>query len=133
VIDGDCYSLVAPILDATLWCYDPSADAPWYGTYADGRHKPHHAGRLGRMRQALAGDGPPVRLEADWSPEAARFLAEVGPLDFQGWGRLLSGPVEDWPAAEIVAAAHADPRTRALIPIDTVGMLTDINPGGAYF
>jgi hypothetical protein len=66
------------------------------------------------------------------SPFAVMFLDMLGPLDRRGWHVLFDGPMEGWPAGEIIAAAYGTPTLKALIPIDRVGMLTDLNPMGVY-
>jgi hypothetical protein len=138
VIVGGCYDWAAPIVDATLWSYDPSVPTIWRGTYEHQRHQPHGWAPLDRAWARggglrSTGERPELHLGVELGRVAQRFLDEVGPLDAQGWMRLLSGPLIGWPATEIITAAYADDRLRGLIPIDAVGMLTDINPGGMYF
>ena len=68
------------------------------------------------------------------SDDARLFLSEefLGPLDRRGWGQLANGPMEMWPAAEIIRAMHDTPELRMLVPVDILGMLTDLNPGKCY-
>lgn len=61
------------------------------------------------------------------------FLAPDG-LDRQGWYTVGNAPVGGgWPARAIFEAMAADPVLVAYVPIDVLGMLTDLNPGGLYF
>lgn len=60
------------------------------------------------------------------------FLELLGPLDLAGWAQLLHAPVGGWPAREIIAFAYRTKRLSALIPIDVVGMATDVNPNDLY-
>ena len=53
-------------------------------------------------------------------------------LDRQGWEQLLNAPVGGWPASNIIHCADADERLAMAIPVDVVGMITDINPNGLY-
>jgi hypothetical protein len=46
---------------------------------------------------------------------------------------LANAPVEGWPAREILTAMAATPRLAACVPIDILGMVTDLNPKGLYF
>jgi hypothetical protein len=48
-------------------------------------------------------------------------------------GKPLRGaPVEEWPSGEIFAAMSRDPMLAAWIPIDILGMTTDLNPNVLY-
>lgn len=134
VLGDDCYDPYAPILDATLWSYQPSQPVIWRGRLASGLHHPHGEGSIYQWGRPAAGDGEPVTLAPSrpLSAEAQQFLAELGPLDPRGWAHLCHAPVEGWPSREIVEAILDTPGLRALVPIDIAGMLTDRNPGGLY-
>ena len=134
VVIGDPYSPDAQIIDATLWSYRDEVEGVWHGTAADGLHVPHGAGLIFDWGKPAAGDGPVIGLDDDGlSDEAVAFLEDIGELDAVGWMRLFSqAPVVGWPAGEIIARAFEHEQLQALIPIDRVGMLTDINPGGLY-
>ena len=41
--------------------------------------------------------------------------------------------MEDWPAGPILTAMAETRGLKALIPIDILGMNTDLNPGGLYW
>ncbi len=136
VVLGDPYSFGVPVIDATLWSYDPTVAGVWHGrTGPRGRHAPHGG------RGTIWSYGKPCPTTTDYvqltpreplSAEAREFLDMVGPLDRTGWATLAAAPVRGWPAAEIIAAMDDTPRLRALVPIDRLGMLTDRNPSGLY-
>jgi hypothetical protein len=133
---GDPYVLGAPILDATLWSYDPSVEGVWTGRATnEGRHVPHGgAGSIWTYGRPPPAQGEPVALvgQDELSRDAQLFLELLGPLDRRGWAMLADAPVLGWPAAEIIAAMDDTPELRALVPIDRLGMLTDRNPSGLY-
>ena len=97
-------------------------------------HFPHGMGSILAGPPPFSEGGVAVFLtpSVPLSGVAKSFLAMLGPLDARGWARLASGPMEGWPAAEIVAAMDDTKALRALVPIDILGMLTDRNPGGLY-
>jgi hypothetical protein len=134
VLGKDCYAPYAEILDPTLWSYDEKAPVLWWGSARDRRHTPHGAGSIWSYGRPIPGDGPPIELTpaTPLSTEAMTFLGLLGPLDARGWMRLANAPLGGWPAAEIVAAMDDTPGTRALVPIDILGMITDRNPSGLY-
>lgn len=132
VLGEDCYAPRALLLDATLWSYNVTAPALWWGTYLDGRHTPHGHGSIWQWGQPEAGDGAPIELAVPLSRVASSFLELLGPLDRLGWARLSSAPVGGWPAGEVFAAMSQTPELSALVPIDVLGMTTDLNPSGLY-
>lgn len=133
VLGGDCYDPQARVIDPTLWSYWSKVTNIWVGRASDRPHQPHGAGNIWHWGKPCSGGGQPILLEVPVDKEAEAFLELLGPLDRAGWQALLSSaPVGGWPAAAIVKAAYWTPQLRALIPIDRVGMLTDINPGGLY-
>lgn len=135
VILGDnCYDDAARIVDPTLWSYDPTVSGLWIGSYRDGLHRPHGKGSIFAWGKPARGTGEIISLaEAALLSQAAEdFLDLLGPLDREGWMQLAHAPVEGWPAAEIIAAMYHTPQLIALLPIDVVGMVTDLNPSGLY-
>lgn len=131
------YDIHATVIDATLWSYDRHYDVIAVVENLFDEWVPHGFGSIWTF-------GPPRKVEiADprfaigldregLSPEAVQFLDTFGPYDAYGWMRLFSSPMMGWPSQEIITAAAQDPVLRPLIPIDIVGMLTDLNPGGLY-
>ena len=132
VVGRDCYDPRARIIDPTLWSYVEEVEGIWEGIASDRPHKPHGWGSIWEWGRPARPTGPVIELEAEWSAAALGFLRQVGPLDLEGWVVLAHAPVEGWPAAEIIEAMYHHPRIRARIPIDIVGMLTDLNPGKMY-
>jgi hypothetical protein len=110
-VSGDCYDVKGEIVDPTLHQYRPDVDAvDWRGTISmPGWHRPHGFGSLFDVARPYNHGGEVIELDPSTLSRSARtFLEVLGPLDAQGWIQ------------------------RAFIPIDIVGMLTDINPGGFY-
>lgn len=136
VIGNDCYDCDALILDVTLWSYVRTAPYVLYTTYAEfGRYHPHGAGHIITDLIPQRDEARDVIKLKHLSLKAQHWLRKVAPngLDYMGWHHLAShAAAQGWPAKEILTAMYRDVRTRALIPIDRVGMLTDINPGGLY-
>lgn len=134
-IDGDPYDVNGRIIDATLWSYDVTVRRVWAGKLSDGVHQPHGAGVFWNAPMPVNHGGREIRLiiNRPTSQEAREFLGELGPLDYAGWAMVAHLPVQGWPAGEILAAMADTPKVAALVPIDKIGMLTDINPGGVYF
>ncbi len=134
VLGEDCYDPRAQILDPTLWSYDAARSPLLLHTDAShGTHRPHGAGFIFDHGKPASHGGEPIDIDrAGLSRLGRRFLDLLGPLDVHGWYDLLHSPVGGWPAGEIIAASYRDKRLRALIPIDIVGMTTDLNPGGLY-
>jgi hypothetical protein len=137
VLGMDCYAEDAQIIDPTLWSYDETVEGIWYGTLRDKKHVPHGYGNvifeLSRLSPRSNGNIIKLKGRMKLSKEANAFLDRVGPLDQQGWHALLHSPVMGWPSGEIIEAAYKMKELRAMIPIDIVGMLLLVNPGGLYF
>jgi hypothetical protein len=98
-------------------------------------NRPHGKGSIWAYGRPAEPTGPVIELTpaAELSEGALKFLAIVGPLDRRGWMQLASGPMQEWPAGEILAAIASTPELGSTIPpIDHLGMLTDLNPDGAY-
>jgi hypothetical protein len=131
----DPYNPLSPIIDATLWSYDPSVTGIWTGNGEDGVHIPHGAGHYMRAGMPSHHGDKTIRLTpaVPLTVEAHKFLAMLGPLDYRGWHEVAHLPVEGWPVREVLTAMLDTPGLGVLIPIDIVGMVTDRNPGGLYF
>jgi hypothetical protein len=139
VLGDDCYDPQAIIVDPTLMSTVGPAGRQAVIIVDRARklsNRPHGAGTIWAWGQPTSGGGEPVALAtaeaAKLSSAAHMFLSILGPLDYEGWAMLAHAPVEGWPAAEIIAAMYRTTGLKSLIPIDIVGMLTDINPGGLY-
>lgn len=133
VLSENCYDPEAVIIDLTLWSYVPGEQVVHVGLAGTRPHRPHGSGTIFASGMPHHHGGDTIVLDQDrLSPQARSFLELLGPLDARGWMQLANSPVEGWPAAQIVSAMYEEERLRALIPIDTVGMLTDHNPGGLY-
>jgi hypothetical protein len=122
------------VVDVTLWSYVPEAPRLYVGKASKWPHIPYGSGSIWRGPHRPPGPEGDV-IEVDVPPAGRMFLdvAAPGGLDEKGWHILLNGPMEGWPSAEVVLAAYHTPALRNLIPIDLVGMLTDLNPNGLYF
>jgi hypothetical protein len=134
VLGEDCYDPGAIIVDPTLWSYDPAIQGILVGQARGLGHRPHGAGSIWSYGKPVSAGGPAIALTpaAPLSSSAKMFLDMLGPLDRQGWGVLAECPVEGWPAGEILGAMDDTKDLTALVPIDTLGMTTDRNPGGLY-
>jgi hypothetical protein len=132
VLGDDCYDETATIIDPTLWSYDPAVVGILVCSMEDGRHRPHGSGSIWDWGKPVSGGGAPITLEPKepFSDAALLFLELLGPLDRDGWIMLANGPVEQWPAAEIMPAI--EDTVGPVVPIDIIGMLTDRNPTGVY-
>lgn len=132
----DCYDPHVQIVDITLWSYDPSVPRIWTGTLADGRHTPFGQGDYFDGDRPYHHGGEDVTLDdkvrARLSYQAAHFIRSLEPLDHRGWMQVAQLPVKCWPAGEVIEAMWNTPKLKALIPIDRVGMLTNLNPEGLY-
>lgn len=136
---GDPYAPEA-VVDLTAWSYDERYPRLYVVEGPDAPHVPHGTGSIWDWGIPPAGDGPDIDLTptTPLSQPARVFLGMVAEgngrkgLDLRGWMALANAPVEEWPAAEVLAAMDDTQQLRALIPIDRLGMLTDRNPGGLY-
>ena len=132
VCGNNCYAKDAEIIDPTLWSYDDTVEGIWFGTAEDGRHHPDGEGSIWEWGRPKYKGHVPIVLEG-LSKAAQSFMDLMGPLDIDAWQVLLTqAPVQGWPAAEVYAVAAEHPDLKCLIPIDRIGMLTDLNPGGLY-
>lgn len=133
-LGDDCYDERIPVLDLTLWSYDPSAPVVCVELPEKHRHRPHGLGSIFTWGQPTRGPGPAIELTPvrPLSSNALMFLDMLGPLDLQGWATLASAPVQGWPAGEIVEAMLDTDGLGPFVPIDRVGMLTYRNPSGLY-
>lgn len=135
VIVGDPYDDSALILDATLWSYVEGRPAIQSGTMATLPHRPHGYGYLfDAGGPPPPPEGPVITLKG-FSKEAEGFLDMIAPdgLDARGWNALCKLPVKGWPSKEIITKVAKDKRLSALVSIDIVGMVTDLNPGKYYW
>lgn len=132
VLGDDCYATDAWVVDPTLWSYDSTVTGIWEGQAHERPHLPHGRGSIWKWGRPDEPQGEIIELEGEFSPEAQDFLDMLGPLDEEGWRIMAHAPVEDWPSGEIIAAMYRHPKIQPFIPIDIVGMVTDINPGGLY-
>lgn len=134
VLGDDCYDERAVIIDPTLWSYDDTVTGVWVGTYRDRRHTPHGKGSIWSWGRPNDPTGPIVKLtpRVTFSAMARFFLEELGPLDYKGWCELAHAPVQHWPAGEIFAAMDNTKGLKGRVPIDILGMNTELNPGGLY-
>ena len=128
------------IVDPTLWSYDPMVHGVVYADREaierEPRWSPKGMGAIWAYGCPPSGGGEEIWPDG-LSEEANRFLGTCrdvagGPLDRSFWAGLFIGPMQGWPAGEILAVADAHPALSALVPIDVLGMLTDRNPGGLY-
>lgn len=146
VLGPDVYARYAVIVDPTITPYlrqhgtarnDP-AGLPYIRVEyaAELSHRAHGAGSIWAAERPVCHGGEIIELtpSAELSGDAKLFLSEefLGPLDRRGWGQLVHGPMEMWPAAEIIAAIDDTPALQALVPVDILGHLTDRNPGKCY-
>lgn len=141
VVEGmDVYDPQAPIVDLTLWSYENRPPRIKVGKFNGASYRPHFWGSILDFGCPVSGGMEEIVLtpERELSMAAREWLSIFreqadGPLDTRFWARLLShAPHGGWPSAEITLAAWQTPGLRALIPIDRVGMETDVNPGGLY-
>lgn len=136
---ADCYADDAAIVDPTLWSYRDDVEGIWVGRAGSGfDHVPHgkgpHIMDWGRPEYPT---GEPIPLApeafAKLSATAKSWVRDMfGPLDRRGWMQLASMTVVGWPAAEIIRAMHDTPELAICVPIDRLGMLTDVDPEGLY-
>lgn len=133
VLGDDCYDPEALIVDLTLWSYVPGEPVVHVGLAGARPHRPHGSGSIFDSGMPYHHGGDTIHLSTQGLDDSAKvFLGMVGPLDARGWMQLANSPVQGWPAKQIISAMYEEERLRALVPIDTVGMLTDHNPGGLY-
>lgn len=135
VLGWDCYDPEATVVDATLWSYLKTEPQVWIGSASERPHQP-----LGTWESIWKWGRPNEPIERivalnrkGLSDDALRFLDWLGPLDHRGWIQLANAPLGDWPAGEIFAAMTRTPGLRGAVPIDILGMITDLNPGELYW
>jgi hypothetical protein len=135
VLSMDPYDSKARIVDPTLWSYVDAVDGLWTGNgRSKYRHTPHGTGSIWEYGKPehCGGETITLNVTTPLSDAAQDFLDMVGPLDARGWMVLASAPVGGWPCREIITAMYQTPGIQGLIPIDIVGMITDLNPGNLY-
>lgn len=130
---SDPYSERSRIVDATLWSYDMGVTGVWRGPNLE-RHWPHQSGHFLMAGMPHHQGGDTIRLVWNTVPSASarKFLSMIEPLDLRGWHAVAHLPVQGWPAGEIFTAMRDTPGLGVLIPIDTLGMTTTLNPEGLY-
>lgn len=135
-----CYDPEALILDASLWSYIPGTPELLWTQANDGTHHPHGGeGHIMSWGQPPFAVDEPIDLtpEGGWPKEASFWMNDMlhgRPLDRDGWATIAAAPAGGWEKAlgQLLAAMSADERTSFLVPIDKLGMLTELNPGGLY-
>jgi hypothetical protein len=141
VLGNNCYSPTAHVLDVTAWSYDPTLPKVWYARNLLA-HQPHGIGDMVRARRPkhYGGETVPLHGRDKLSAAAQYYLNSLSArgLDHRGWLEVTQMPVADtdgravWPAKEIITAMYKTPQLRALVPIDIVGMVTELNPSKLY-
>lgn len=139
---GDPYDPDATIIDPTLWSYVDDVNGIVVTTMTASEHRPHGWANGRTIWQWGVPDsegGPTIDLTPakPLSREAEGFLkvcrSAVGSLDRRFWWSLVNqAPLVGWPAREIIEAVYHTDQLSVLIPIDIVGMVTDLNPSGLY-
>jgi hypothetical protein len=133
---GDPYDPETEYLDPTLWCWTGDHPEIWSGAAGDSDHFPHGTGDIWEYGCPVHAGGPTITLtpEQPLSADARLFLDIVGPLDVRGWMAMANAPVGgEWPAGEIFAAISQTEGIKSFVPIDVLGMTTDLNPGELYW
>lgn len=132
VVLGDPYDNNVIILDGTLWSYTDTAPIIFYGKSR--KHVPHGKGNIWDHGFPEYPTGPIIHLDQALSDDAYFFLSQIAPLglDFRGWATLANSPMQGWPSKEIITAMYNTSDLRGLVPIDIVGMVTDLNPHEMY-
>lgn len=136
VVIGNPYAPHSTIVDPTIWGYLGAAQAHVVvSTLAASGYHPKGGGMLTALHAAPVRTGARVDLPGNLSPRATKFLRKVAPegLDWGGWAWLANSPLGGWPSKEIITAMAHIPDLRPLIPIDVIGMLTNLNPGNLYW
>ena len=136
IVVGNPYKPDA-IYDPTRWSYEQQFVGFRIDDAVVGDYRPHGAGHFFKGSPPQHHGGETIHLTPRdggvWSTEAREWLRLVGaPFDSHGWAEVAHLPVEGWPAGEVFAAMDANPKLQALIPIDILGMTTDLNPQGLY-
>lgn len=132
----------AIVVDPTLWSYtqeDPGVIVTTYSrTYT--KHRPKGVAVTARRRADIFDIGKPgpaisTVIPLDVKDAFARhFLDLLGPMDAAGWHTLFSRlPMTGWPAKPILTAAAAHPALAPHIPVDILGIYTDLNPDNLYW
>lgn len=138
VVGGSCYQ-PEWIVDVTAWSYDSRYERVLVLTGEDAPHHPHGKGSVWEWGCPSVGDGEAIELAVPLSAGARLYLRTLiktngrrSGIDRRGWMNLANGPMEDWPAKEIIEAMLDTPELVGLVPIDIAGMVTDRNPLGLY-
>jgi hypothetical protein len=132
-VEGDCYDPTHTVIDPTLWSFTDEVEGIWIGSAEVRPHIPHGAGSIWEWGQPQHNGGITIPLDREGlSQQATNFLGLIEPLDAKGWAQLAHAPVGGWPSGEILTRMAETPGLGVLIPIDIVGMATDLNPQGLY-
>jgi len=134
---GDSPYSPTAIIDPTLWSYHQTVFSPYVVRAMNNIYVAKGAGDIwqaGKPRTASQMGEKAIFPEnyGNLTSGAQLFLEMCGPLGRTGWNDLFHGPMQGWPAGEILEAADKTPQLSPLIPIDVLGMNTDLNPGGLY-
>jgi hypothetical protein len=138
---GDCHADNAVIVDPTLWTYRDDVAGIYIGRASEHRwHQPFgkgdHIMNIGRPPHP-----EPEETIIPLAPDAYDALSSrarhwvdrlLGPLTLRGWIDLATTTMIGWPSGEIIRAMHDTPGIAGVIPIDIVGMLTNLDPSGLY-
>lgn len=140
-LPSDCYSTGVDIVDITLWSYDERQPRVMVTNLSRRIHRPHFDGNImdWGCPEVEGGEGITLTPSKPLSSEAQHWLNLFRkangrkPLDRRFWATLMThAPYRGWPSEEITKAVYETEVLRAFIPIDRVGMHTDLNPGGLY-
>jgi hypothetical protein len=134
----DPYDTASVIADPTIFHYQDREPYVLVTRNAMKTHFPHGMGSIwgpeGGPPPEPAGKRIGLNGYESLSDVAKTFLEICGyPLDYRGWAHLVHGPVQGWPAGEIVTAMCATTELAAVTPIDVIGMTTDLNPQELYW
>lgn len=140
ILDADPYDPDTRIVDPTLWTYDMLTPGVVATTVDAGSHRAHgHGPHIMQAGRPDAPTGDTIELSrrgraclSNGSLGGKFWMDMFGRLDRRGWSTVLNGTMVGWAAAEIVEAAWWTPELRHIVPVDLVGMLTDVNPMGVY-
>lgn len=132
VLGDDVYDDDAVIVDPTILPTSKNEMAVVVAKARDLSNLPKGKGSIWDYGQPWQHSNETIELAVPLSGEARAFMSMIGPLDLLGWMQLANAPVQGWPAKEILTAIKATPRLEHAVPIDHLGHVTDLNPGGLY-
>jgi hypothetical protein len=133
----DPYSEKSVIADPTIFSYEGRDPYVLVKQNLMHAHWPHGAGDIwthGGLPPEPTGKLIELEGYEDLPEMAKRFLELCGyPLDYRGWAHLVHGPVQGWPAGEVITAMCATRELAVITPIDIIGMTTELNPKELYW